>query len=925
MPYGGLLERDTELDALHALINSARAGTSGVLLAEGHPGLGKTSLVAAALNHCAAAGLTALRAAGGELERDLGWGVVRDLFSGELADRERRRAVLRDAASAAAPLFGEGERPAGPDAAAAIMHGLYWLVCDLAAAGPLVIVVDDLHWADSASARWLAYLAARVEDLPVALLLTARPEPSSPHWQAIAAAPTTRVLTLTPLSQAGTRALLARELGESRDDIADACHRATGGNPFLLGELLSAIGAGGGSLTTPEQILALRPESLRRGVLLRLAQLGEAATTLCFALAVLDQRATLALAAELAELDPGDAARAADALVRADVIRTTPRLQFAHPLVLAVIEAEIPNAQRLEWHRRAAALLVARGYGPGEIAPHLLATEPDGRADVVATLRTAAADAFALGAPETAAACLRRALAEPPGEVPRIDVLFELGQVEGVLADPAGSARLREALMLCSDPVKRGQITLALVGQLLFLGVIAESVALCDAAALDLDDGERELRLELFAQALVVASQDPAVVAADRPGLEPGRLKGATRGERMLLAAHTTAAVTGVNPLEELNEIATRALGDGALLADVTADGASFWAAQLALLFGERYAEAARHIDEAVEDSRRRGSPRGFGFCLCFGSALRYRIGELEPAIEDASRALDLFAEEPLMIAYVLETLLAALIDRGALSEARAALAAFPLDAMPPIAAVAMVRVQRGRVRLIDGDIAGAVDDLLTSHGQLGAAAPVVLPWRADVALALHAAREHDRAVALAREEVERGEIVGSRWVQAYALHALAQIEDSAEPLERAEQLTRDWPTKLERARVVIALGTRLRRAGDNDAAIAFLREGLDLADRCGAIPLAREAGDALRTAGARPRRARISGRDALTPSELRVCEMAADGLSNRQIAAALFVSLRTVETHLTHAYTKLGVSGREALAVALRTHGDVL
>jgi DNA-binding CsgD family transcriptional regulator len=181
---------------------------------------------------------------------------------------------------------------------------------------------------------------------------------------------------------------------------------------------------------------------------------------------------------------------------------------------------------------------------------------------------------------------------------------------------------------------------------------------------------------------------------------------------------------------------------------------------------------------------------------------------------------------------------------------------------------------------------------------------------------------ELDRARALARDEIAIGAAVGSPWVQACALHALALVEDDLEPLRSAELLTRGTPLRLERARVLVELGAGLSRRGKRSEAMPLLREGLDLADRCGAGPIAAHAREQLRAAGARPRGARISGRDALTPSELRVCRMASAGMTNREIAQALLVSLRTVETHLTRSYAKLEVVGREQLRGALDEAG---
>lgn len=923
MPGDMPLEREAELDAIYAALRAAAAGEGTATLIEGHPGLGKTRLAQAAVEHAGTLRMPVLRAAGADLEHDLGWGVVRSLLGEHLSSPKRRDGLLRGAAAGAAPLFTDVQPPAGPDATAAILHGLYWLLSDLAAERALAIVIDDVHWADAPSARWLAHLAARLGELPVALLLTARPEPTSRSWKAIAAMGWARLLRPAPLSRTGTRALLARELGAGTDELADACHESTGGNPFLLGELLRDIrahpdGLHPEGLPSPQEVRALRPESIRRSVLARLSGLGEPATQLASAAAILGRQARLGLAGELASLDTVAAAGAADALERAELIRVGPPLEFVHPLVLDVVVGEISAAQRSEWHRRAAELLRARGLSAGELAVHMLASEPAAQPEVVSTLRAAAQEALTIGAPEMAVACLRRALAEPPPASSRVDVLFELGRAEGVLTDPASVQRLREALDTSDDPVRRGQISLELAGQLLVQGAVGAAMAACNAAAACLPEDKRELRFELFAYARVMAEQDLEAVPVDPPSVDVRRLTGASRGERMLLAALANASRIHDRPMPELCEMASRALGEGALLRDMSADGAQVWAATMTLMFGERFEEVERHIDAAVADSRERRSPRGYGFCLCFSSPLRYRLGDLAQASENARGAAEIFAEDLLMHTYALSFLLDALLDQGAADQAARAIEGIDLEGLPPVAAFSRLRACRGKLRYARGDIAGAAEDLLAAGEQVRELSPVFLPWRSDAALALRAAGDLDRALALAREEVARAAAVGSAWAHAYALYALALVEDDLEPLRRAELLTRERPLRLERARVLVELGAGLSRRGKSSEAIPFLREGLDLADRCGAAPIAAHAHEHLRAAGARPRRARISGHEALTPSELRVCRMAGTGMTNHDIAQALFVSLRTVETHLTRSYAKLKVRGREHLREAL-------
>ncbi len=916
----GLLERDRELLEIDQALSVAFAGAGQVVLLEGSPGVGKTSLVDATCERAAAQGALVLRATAAALEEDLSWGVVRSALSGELVDSNRRAALLAGAAGAAAPLFTSATAPEGADAIGAILHGLYWLVSDLAAERPVALVIDDAHWVDAPSGRWLGHLAARVSELPIALVIAARPAAEAKaFWPPIAAAPTTRLLSLEPLSRDATRTLVSGIIDDPEHAVADACYDATAGNPFLLGELLRQVRGLPATRLTPDQIRGLRPDSIRRSVLLRLAQLDANARQLCFALAVLGQAATLARAGQLASLDPAAAAVAVGELEAAGVIRTRPQPAFVHPLVLDIIEREMPAPRTDALHRAASLLLAEQGAPPTALAPHLLATEPGSRPEVASTLRAAAGAALATGAPENAAAYLRRALAEPPPESELTEVLMELGQAEGMLGDAAGIDRLRLALSRSRDPRERGLIVEALAPLLAVVGELEEMISLCHETAAELPESERELRLQLLAHARTAAAQTLTPLPSDPPGIRVAELAGDTPGERVLLAAvANTGTRTTSSAMPELCEMAGRALGGTALLDDVGAESPQFWAATTTMMFGDDFELAEQLIARASADSSRRGSPRGYTLCLAFGSSLLYRVGRLAECAEDARRASELLAAEPLVRSYALSFLLDALIDQGSLAEAQLAIAGEPLDELPLTAAFSLLRVARARLWRSAGDNDSALRELTVLDAALGDFSPVFTPWRAEIALALHAGGDAGRAREFAEDEVRRAERVHSRWAQARALHALGVVTGSVEPLERADVVTRGVPIRLERARVLVELGAALRRRGRSREAQPPLREGLDLADRCGAAPLAVRAREELLAAGARPRRARITGRDALTASELRVCRMAADGATNREIAQALFVGLRTVETHLTKSYDKLEIDGRDGLADAL-------
>src|SRR5436190_20877386 len=201
-----LLERDDDLERLGAALDGARAGSGTLARVDGAAGLGKTQLLAALAARAHASGMIVLHASGGELERGFPFGVVRQLFEpclGALPAR-RRRALLSDAAALAAPLFGQAAPPAaGSDRAFAVLHGLHWVTANLAEESPVAIVVDDAHWADAPSLRFIAYLARPLDEEAVALIVASRPhEPGAePTLEELWRQATPSVaITLAPLS-----------------------------------------------------------------------------------------------------------------------------------------------------------------------------------------------------------------------------------------------------------------------------------------------------------------------------------------------------------------------------------------------------------------------------------------------------------------------------------------------------------------------------------------------------------------------------------------------------------------------------------------------------------------------------------------------------------------------------------------------------
>jgi len=273
-------------------------------------------------------------------------------------------------------------------------------------------------------------------------------------------------------------------------------------------------------------------------------------------------------------------------------------------------------------------------------------------------------------------------------------------------------------------------------------------------------------------------------------------------------------------------------------------------------------------------------------------------------------------------VAWNMSLLIPALLERGALREAEDALSgvAAQMEDLPPQPQFSLLLSGRGRLRLAHGDLAGGLADLHECgrrNEQLGIRHPLVVPWRVDAALAHHGRGELDAARALADEELAAARDWGTPGTIGAAQRLLGLLSSGDEAIALLQQATAALarsPARLEHARALVDLGAALRRANRRTEARAPLSRGLDLADRCGAELLSRRARDELAAAGARPRRVRLSGVDALTPSERRVSQMAARGLSNTEIAQTLFVTRKTVEKHLGNAYAKLGVKSRSDL-----------
>lgn len=935
-PRPDLLEREPELRAIDDAVARAVRGDGSVVLVEAAAGLGKTRLLRAAAERADRAGMRVLRAAGAEVERDLAFGVVQGLL-----EREARRGPLELADDDAARLGltvldpPTGEPPEGAATAEpthALLHGVYWLVATLAERGPLALLVDDAHWADPPSVRVLAHLARRVEGLPLLVVLASRDGAEAPAaLSAVRASPAAARLAPRPLSAPATGRLLADAAGVDPGSRAvEVCHRISGGNPFLIGEVVLALHQSGQAVDdkTVGALESTPPESLSHAVMLRVGFLGAEAVAVARAVAVLGPDSDLAKVAELARLPREAAAGAIVRMVAARVLADATPQSFVHPLVRSAVYADLTAVERCLLHERAAAMLDDAGAEPERVAAHLLLTEPAADPTVAARLHAVGLAALAKGAPVIAATHLRRACAEPPARELLGPVLAALGRAElaaGAVAEAV--APLRAALPALRDDAARARAAIDLAAALTGTGDYRDAVRVLDGTGVGLDG---DVALQLDAVRTTFALYVPELApGAQRRMLEYAALPGDTTAERIALANaalatafDTDAAATDALPL------ALRALADGALLSETGLDAA--WGQALyVLLFAEEYEAVARETARATTVARRAGSAAGASAIALGGLQAGLLRGDLAGGAADGESALEVWSG-PLADTVVERwatcaagLLVAVHALTGEHARAREILHSWQARGDLDVPERVFVRYGAARLAEAEGDAALALEQA-SAFGRVSAAVGYedrTAPWRLVAARALAGLGRHDEAVELADEAVRIARRWGAPGGLGAALHARAVVGAGGTDgpgLEEAIAVLRTAEHRGDLAAALVDLGVARRRAGRRRDARTVLEEGMDLAARCGARPLADRARAELHVLGARPRRYLASGAQSLTATQRRIAELVADGLTNREIAQAAFITQKTAETHVSAVLRKLDVRSRTEVAARL-------
>ena len=912
MTTGAYQPRGDELAAWDDLVAGARAGRGGLVAIAGSAGFGKTTLLDVLSSRAAGAGLRPLRASGRLLHRNAAHSATRQLF--ESVDLAAVPDAFGGVAALARPLL-LGENTSADEFAQ--QHALFWLLAHVSAEGPVAVLVDDAQWLDTASAGFLAYLAERRTELAVAVAVASRGVGYDDSGLRLVRARADARCVLVPLRPDQVVSAVTSEGAGVDAELLEAVTEMSAGNPFLIAQLARALRDGraipAGALADPDVGAVVRDF-----VDLRAVELSPSARGLRDGAALAGDGQPWSLARVVA--GPGGADEAArgellDAQLVLDDERT---VRFPHALVWEAVLDAIPPVRRAEGHKAAGLELAGQGR-VAEAAAHLLLADPGHDDRVVAALVEQAADERAHGAPGSAVALLRRALAEPPGAEQMTDVVLMLGEALLVVGEVGEAAELlRRTVRSVGDIRRRVSAARTAARALVFAGDPHRGVELLEQVTRSLpqdDPAVRELRTEVTGidqteHSLAVGAALAPPTPEDTSGFDHRAAAAMSAYDRSIVwtgtAAEQVAHLQGLLP-DAVEVLGVESPLIGMLLNALVVTGGHGW-------------PAARSAIERIETiARAQGSTVGVAIVASIRSRLLFLEGRLREAEADAELAVQLaLRSSPLLFPYAVSGLVMSQTMQGRLEAADALLDrhGYARGDVPQTSPGANLLLARLVLRGCQGRIDEALEDLERVAPFARGRGGWPSPWTPDAVRILVAAGERNRGELIAREHLVAAEAWNAPLHLAEARLLAASFDRDRAPglLAGALEALGDLPAQVTRARVLLALGAGRRRANARADAREPLLESLSLAAAAGAEPLVAEIREELAAAGLRPRRVERTGVAALTPSELRICRLASAGLSNSGIAQELFISPKTVENHLSNAYTKLDIRTRAEL-----------
>ncbi len=927
-PPADLVERERELAELAAVLSDDDP-TGRLAVIEGPAGVGKTRLLSEVRRRAEERGTLVLAGRAGQFEQEFPFGVIRQLFEGQLAEPARRERLLSGAAVPAAAVFGLGTAGAEhADSSFAVLHGLFWFTVNLAGEQPVLLTVDDLHWCDRPSLRAIAYLVRRLEGLELRIAATLRTGEASADpvlLEEMLGDPATVSVRPGPLSVEAATTVVRDRLGADADpDFCAACHAVTHGNPLLLRQLLAGLkddGVRPDAANTPV-VREIGPRAVSRTIGLRLARMSADTVTVARAIAVLGEGAELPVVSAFAGLGLEETAAAMSALVRGEVLRDAPPLDFVHPLVRDAVYSQLPAGQRELHHLRAARALADARAPDDQVAVHLLSAPRRGDPWVVdALLGAGRLAAWARGATEAAVGYLRRALAEPPSADRRPALLLELGRAEQSVDAVAAFGHLTEAYDALPDPAQRLEAALERAWTMFFVGDPHETVAFVMDVAAGLGPESADERRALEAIEYVVRmvwgvgseANDRLRHLREEPIPESGP------GAKMLAAFVGLDWMIDTGPREACLALAAQAL-EGTTL--VSRDNGLFIPGATQVFACADHPDALRVWDPALAQAHRRGSlSLTLTVHLWRGYALLKRgdVIDAERSLEAGKEELELWGTGSRVNAYHIAFVAQSKLERGDVAAARAALEeAEVAGASDPGRFVGLVWTE---ILLAEGRVAGAFDAVdAVGRSARPEVNPAWLPWRGLKARCLAALGRSEEALPLVEEELA----LARRWGapasigRALRMLALVEPESAISHLREAAAVLERSCSRLERAKANVDLGAALLAEDDPEAAHGPLEHGAGLAEVCGADGLAGRARELLMAAGAPEEVPPLSGVIALTDDERRVAYLLSQRRDERTIAQMLYLTPHEAEARIATALRKLGTAEPQELSRAL-------
>ena len=919
-----MLEREAVIAATGRLLEEAGEGKGGCLFVVGESGLGKTAALQAAIEHIAG-GVQVGLARGDAMEQLIPFG----MFS-QAVDQLGGKDVLG--------LPGAGMAPA--DARANYFFAvLRWLESHSEAV--TLIGLDDLHWADPDSLGLLSFVARRIRSLPIAVIGTLRPWPQAAHEVAAALAHEghAEMARLAPLSKRASGRLLAELVGQPlSDDVVSESWGLCSGNPLLLqqvaailqeGDVIRDVGKWGFRHAKKELLLSrfagLPPEGIR---LTRVAS-------------VLGLRFRADIATEIAGLDEAECATALEALHRSRLVRSVGGgwLEFVHPLFHQALSEDAAPAVRTRLHASAFKLLYARGLDD-EAAEHAVRGELIGDAQAIGVLEAAGRRALSTGAFGVAAERLDAAV-QLAGQRAGPELLTALGQALLAQGRPAESLAVWERLLAREDLPLAARIQ-----ALRARGLTHASTGNHERASISYEEatalarsGSAELAVEVLVDHALVSwlSGGPACslpLALRARELAEG---GATRLQARAAAAWgLTAWMSGDPAGLDATAAAARSLmadpfSDVADLSSGPASTLAMYAASSVL--AERFADSERAAGVALAAAERIGAAQTTAWFAISHSNTLSRMGRLAESLELVERAEELSEFFPMMDPYLAcARARLHLHHHGDVEGSKLWCEQAEQRALPRGEWLALLFTWdcRGQIALRGGEPAAASDvyrRVEEASERMGVGEPCLVAWgRHAIAAHVGCGRLDDARRVLGWLEGCIGRLP-CRWPRIAATTGrawLAELDGDREAarahFESALALHEGLQLAMEHIETLLDYGAFLRRGGELARARESLADAVRRAETRGAVWLARLAAEELKVAGGRRRRGRLGE---LTPQEQRVAMAAAAGKHNAELARQLSVSVNTIETHLGHIYTKLGIRSRSELA-ALMARGGV-